>query len=275
MPFELEQEQRVRQALAKLSGLWEAHLAVVELMAIGSAAVPQLKAFVAAPEPSGIFQPRCEAVGVLGALGAKDVLLDLLSHPREVTNPVEQTGEEAVLSACARCLEKWQDAEVFDCVLASGHRKPLAGVVEALGNYARSEAIPVYDAALAEDFSRAAAEEAFRKLGPSAIPHLISLSQLRLPSKGEESESNKRLRRSALKLLTEFSNIGEHLRPLIALTRDGDPEVAIRACTVCLPLVSGEQKESMISRLKDIAHHGRWPLCEEARQLADSASANP
>lgn len=273
MTLEPEQEERIRQALAKLNGLWEAHLGVVELMAIGSAAVPQLKVFVAAPAPSGIFQPRCEAVGVLGALGAKEVLLDLLAHPRTVTNPVEATGEEAVSNACARGLENWQDEEVFDHLLAAGHQRPLAGVVEALGKYARAEAIPVYDAALGEDFSRAVAEEAFRKLGPSTIPHLISLSQLRLPDKGGESESNKRRRRSALKLLAEFPTIGEHLESLLSLTEDADPEIALRACVICLPLVSDARKEGLIGRLLDIADHCRWPLAEEARRLATSVRA--
>ena len=233
MAVEPAEKERIGRALTQLNGLWGAERAVMDLLEIGHPAAPQLREFAAARDPSGIFLPRCEAVGVLGALGAKEVLLELLSHPRDVTNPIEQTGEDAVLNACAQCLEKWPDEEVFRYLLAAGRRKPLAGIVQALGNYARFEAIPVYDAALAEDFSRPAAEDAFRKLGPAAMQQLINLSKLRLPAENAESELNKRRRRSTLKLLAEFPNIGEYLEPLRILTVDSDPAVAALACSIC------------------------------------------
>ena len=175
-------EERICVALNMLRGLSESDAAVLELMALGQASVEPLRQFVARRDPTGLFQPRCQAVAILAALGARDVLLDLLAHPRAAIDPVEQTGEEAVTSAIARSLSKWPDEEVFSALLDTGRRKPLAGVVEALGNFRCHEAIPIYDAALAEDFSRPAAEDAFRKLGASVAVHLLWLAGVRLPS---------------------------------------------------------------------------------------------
>jgi hypothetical protein len=259
-------EERIRDALRRLRALREGDLAVLDLVELGRVAVDPLRQFVL-NEPGGLFQPRCQAVEALAALGAKEVLLDFLAHPREAVDPVVQTGEEALANAVARSLAKWQDEDVFMALLAAGRHRPLAGIVEALGHFRRSEAIPVYDAALFEDFSRPEAEDAFRKLGRSVAPHLLWLTGVRLPSAETETESSKRRRRSALRLLAEMPEDGEPPAELHALATDADPRVALLACSICLPRVRPDAREHLIGRLVGFLGSNDWILAAEAREM--------
>ncbi|HUW64990.1 MAG TPA: hypothetical protein VMW83_09890 [Spirochaetia bacterium] len=104
---------RIDDGIARLRALREGDLAVLDLVACGQAAVGPLREFLFARDPSGMFQPRSHAVEVLAALGAKDVLLDFLAHPRDVADPVEQAGEDSVTNAVARALVRWPDDHVF------------------------------------------------------------------------------------------------------------------------------------------------------------------
>lgn len=257
----------VRDAIAKLRALREGDLAVLDLISCGDAAVAPLTEFLFAREPSGLFEPRCHAVEALAALSAKDVLMDFLTHPRALSDPVEETGEEAVTNAVARALVKWPDDEVFSLLLSAGRRKPLAGVVEALGEFRREETIPILAAALAEDFPRPEAEEAFRKLGPSACADLVRLANWPTPPAAGESESSKRRRRSALKLLGEVLPEGELPASIPALTRDADPELAFRACVICLSRVQPEERKRVLARLADLRASGDWLLADAIDDL--------
>ncbi len=177
--------------------------AVLVLDACGQAAVEPLCEFLFTRDRSGIFEPRCRAVEVLAALGAKEVLFDFLARfrprgpieseleaesreldggreeqllPRgecpytnfehrtsnlDIPDPVEQAGDEAVANAVTRALMKWPGDDVFSLLLETASHKLLAGVVEALGEYRRPEAIPIFVEALGDDFYRPAAEKAF------------------------------------------------------------------------------------------------------------------
>ena len=101
------------------------------------------------------------------------MLIEFLSSPREVADPVNRTGEEAVISAAARALVDSRDDRVLPRLLELAKRQPLAGVIDALGSYRRAEAIPCLITALSEDYSRRAAEVALLRMGPKARPALL------------------------------------------------------------------------------------------------------
>lgn len=260
-------ERRIHDAIARLRALHEGDLAVLDLEDCGQAAVEPLREFLFARDPSGIFHPRLQAVEALAALGAKDVLLDFLANARNVTDPVEQAGEDAVTNAVARALIRWPDDHVFSLLLEAACRKLLAGVVDALGEYRREEAVPIFATALGDDFCRPAAENAFRKMGASACPYLLQLVGHRTPSPDAESESSRRLRRSALRLLAELYQseyLPEIMRSLVA---DADPQVALLACSICLPRVSPAEREKVVVRLIDLLDSSDWLIHTEVEDF--------
>jgi hypothetical protein len=260
-------EDRIADAIARLRALRDGDLAVLDLTGCGKAAVEPLREFLFTREPSGLFQARCQAVEALAALGAKDVLCDFLAHPRIVVDPVEQTGEDAVANAAARALIRWPDEDMFSLLMAAANRKLLAGVVEALGNYRRGEALPIFAAALAEDFCRPEAEEAFRKIGSLACPCLLQLADHRTPSLETESESSRRRRRSALRLLAELYRSDVLPEILPRLMADADPRIVFLACSICLPRTRPAEREKVVVRLVGLLAGPDWMLRAEVEDL--------
>lgn len=246
----------------RLTRLHDGDAAVVEVVEQGAAALPALRRLLFQPEPSGIFEPRCRAVEALAALGARNVLIEFLSHPREIDDPVERLGEEAVISAAARTL-KGGGAKEFDVLLAISQRRLLPGVIEALGSFRRPEALPILIEALAEDACRPGAEVALKDMGDNAIPALLDAARRCLPSAQDESESSLRRRRSALKLLSEpGSRVA--LKSLVwILTWDADPWIAFYACKICSHIGDQLERCEAIDRMCRLLGGDDWLLsCE-------------
>ncbi|NPV89562.1 MAG: hypothetical protein HPY50_02145 [Firmicutes bacterium] len=264
---------RIQNAITRLRSLYESDLAVPDLEACGKAVVEPLREFLFTREPSGIFYPRCKAAEVLAALGAKDILIDFLANPRSIADPVEEAGEDAVASAVALALLRWPDEQVFSLLLDVARRKLLVGVVEALGEYRRYEAVPIFASALGEDFCRYAAQNALRKLGEGACPYLLQLANRKTTS-DTEYESSRRQRRSALELLAELYQ-GEHLPETVwLLMEDDDPEIALLACSICLPRVSLAGREKVFVRLIDLLDSTDWMFRSEVEDLLIENYAN-
>jgi len=262
-----EIERRIEAAIAKLRALRQGEAAVRDLVACGPAAIGPLREFLFERDVSGMFQPRCQAVEALAALGAKDVLLEFLANPRILSDPVEQAGDDAVMNAVARALMRWPDERVFAVLMKRARRKLLAGVVEALGEYRREEALPVLTAALGDDFCRPAAEKGFRKLGAAALPALRQLADTRTPSPDNESESSRRRRRSALGLLAELTPDEELLPLMQPFMADDDAGVALFACSICLPRVSPAERGEVAVRLIALLDTGDWLLQAEVEDF--------
>jgi hypothetical protein len=182
-----------------------------------------------------------------------------------VEDPVEQTGEEAATNAAARALGRWKDDATFDLLLVIARERPLAGAIEVLAEYGRTEAIPAFSAALAEDFTRPAAEEGFRRLGRAGRPELLRLARTHPPAATGESESSRRLRRAALRLLAEVSDSEARPDPvLIPLINDPDPEVACRAAFLILPALPEERRRAVALRLLTLRESRDWHVAEAA-----------
>jgi hypothetical protein len=251
----------VRRAIGKLTSLHNGDAGVIEAIACGRRAIPALRAVVFNREPSGLYETRRRAVEALARLQAVDVLIDYLRTPRQVTDPVEQTGEEAVMNAAARALAESCDARVVPVLLELSERRPLTGVVDALGKLRRVEALPYFIRALAEDFTRPAAEAAIRNLGWQARGVLLETAILRSPSDAPETESTRRCRRSALGLFAELGSPAAEQWPVLHdLMRDEEPKIAALVCEICLASAAEHVKVAAVLRLIDLLSSADWLL---------------
>jgi len=236
---------RIARAIARLASLGDdAALGVLEAVACGKGAIPPLRAVLFGREPSGLYEPRRRAVEALAGLHAHDVLAEYLaaylSTGNTIADPVEETGEEAVVNAAARTLAEWPDARALPLLLALTQRAPLAGVVDALAKLRRAEVMPYFVRALGEDFTRSAAEDALRSFGVEAAPLLLDAARSRFPVDGQESPSSLRRRRSALALLAETEPIVTQLGPdplgtgIDGFLDEQDPTLLVLGCRIVL-----------------------------------------
>jgi hypothetical protein len=252
--------------IRRVQALRDADRAVLELIALGPRAVPALRRFLFRREPSGIYQPRCDAVAALAGLKAEDVLLDFLrAEPEvEIADPVERTGEDAVINAAARALKHRRDDAVFDVLMRVAEHRRLAGVIEALGETQRPERLRVLIDGLFSDFTRPAAEEAIRKAGLAARSGLIAVALSPMPSAEYETTSSLRTRRSAVGLLCDIAVPAEEWSLLSPLMKAADPVLASRACH--LALATGQpllDREEAVRRLIRLLTSADWLLAAE------------
>jgi HEAT repeat protein len=253
----------VRRAIAKLKSLYADELCIDEVAACGRRAIPALRELLFEREPSGLYQVRRRAVEALAALGAYEVLMDFLRIPREADDPVERLGDEAITNATALALTKIRKEQVFQLLLSVAKRRPLAGVIAALGSYRRPEAIPILVDALAADDCRPAAETALKKFGRPSELALLEAATLPLPSARHESVSSIRRRRSALGLLSEIAIPAERWPTLRQLMTDRDGKIAMLACKICLTSGPIQDRKYAVRRLIDLLPDADWMLAQD------------
>jgi hypothetical protein len=199
-------------------------------------------------EPSGLFEVRIRSIHALAKLGARDVLLDFLRTRQALADPVEQLGEDAVISAAAQALADYDEAGVFDALMELAKRPCLAGVIFAVGASRRPEAIPVLVRALSEDTSRLTAERALIAIGEAAQSTLIEVAT-NSSQNSLRSESHLRQRRSALRLLAQMDVSPPVWRKLRDVLDDSDPKTAIVICTMAFRSNSSRDKRRALQRL--------------------------
>jgi hypothetical protein len=93
-----------------------------------------------------VYQPRRWAVEALGALGAREVLMEYLSLP-PVPDPQVEFAEQAVRNAAVREFLRWPDDATVSFLLALAGRMMLPGLAEVFGQLRLAEAIPYLDRA--------------------------------------------------------------------------------------------------------------------------------
>jgi hypothetical protein len=216
-------------AIDRLRSLHDGDLAVTDVVAYGKDAVLPLREVLFQREPSGLFDARCRAVEALATVGAYDVLIEFLSAPHAVSDPVESVGDDAVVNAAARAFVNRRDERVFPILLQLAPRPCLTGVIAALGAFGRTEAIPRLVDALAEDTSRRTAEAALKTFGATARRSLLDAAIL--PS---SSETDIRRLVSVLGLLAEIGAPSDAWPTLSSLVDHPNPRIAVPACRTCL-----------------------------------------
>jgi hypothetical protein len=267
-------EAAAESLIRDLQALRHSGRAVLNLIAVGPAAIPVLRGFLFRREPSGLYQPRCDAVLALAGLGAEDVLLEFLDKaPRvDISDPVERTGEDAVVNAAARMLRHRRDDAVFAVLTRIAEHRRLAGVIEALGESGREEALPHLVDGLFSDFTRSAAEAAIRKAGDAARAPLIEVALRPLPSAAFETPSSIRTRRSAVALLRELGIDAKQWRLLRPLMEARDSWLAALACRLALAADRpASDREAAVGRLIRLLPVADWlPRIEIEGWLADN-----
>jgi HEAT repeat protein len=265
--FETNNTHNLQAAISKLRSLHDGDSGVVDTIACGAAAIPELKAILFSREPSGIYEIRRNAVEALAGLHAFDVLRDFLSAPRDITDPIERTGEDAIINAAARVLGKRPDSRDLPLLYSLMRVRPLAGVIETLGQFRQPAALPFFIDALGDDFLRRSAEDAILHLGTGAIRDLVLAALDRTPLGDRELPRSISRRRSVLQLLEALAVTRALLPPaFFRIVEDDDPWIALRATCLCLPHMTQTQASHAVAGL---IRHLKSPDDLLAREIED------
>lgn len=257
--------KEIEALVQSLNSLHEGELGIDMLVACGDSAIEPLRQFLLEGDPSSIFVPRQRSVRALAQLGAKDVLLEYLLDDRQITEPAVAHGEEAVRNTAARALAPWQSEDVYQA-LRRMLRNRLTGVIEALGEFRRPEAVPDLVATLEDNFCRSFAEDALRKIGDLAHHALIDAARTPDPSGVNELPGSQRRRRSALRLLEPLHLDADDWRLLAALLYDRDREIRARAGAIALLVGSEPDKRVAAKRLIEALPTADWLLQGEIEE---------
>jgi HEAT repeat protein len=259
-----------------LDSLHDLDQAVARLIAYGPGAIPALERFLFEGKPSVVWEPRRAAVEVLGALGAKDVLIRYLLWEKNIPDAATRMAEELIEDAAARELAAFRTADVLETLrkLAQGRLRP--GVVEALGRFAPLDEMPYFIRALEDDFSHAAAEDALRTLGAQAETALVTSSLGAYPSQEDERPSSKRRRARSLELLGGLGPSAESWTRLKSLLQDSDPEISLAAAKIAAKMGNPADRAASANRLREILPSAAWFLRDEIRNcLTNLQGARP
>ncbi len=260
-------DQSLKDLIGELDSLNTGKKAAEGLVEYGPAAVGPLRRFLLEGVPRKIFHPRLWAVEALARLGAKDVLVEYLSLEKDVPDPEDRFGEEAVESAAARFLSAWPEETVYRFLLKLSERKMLVGLIEALARFNRPESIPCFERALEDDFYRPPAEEAFVKMGAMACDALAESAVTPHPSLVMETPSSLQRRRCALRLLGRIGMVAQYWPTLRVLLDDPDAELFITASKLGVEMGSKDDRATIAPRILRLLSSVPWHLQEEVEQV--------
>jgi len=257
---------QVYHLIRKLDSLCGGEETVASLVGLGPVAIEPLSEFLLQGKPSKIFQPRLWAVEALGRLGARDVLISYLLQEKEIADPEESFGEEAVASAAARFLAAWPGEDMRRLLLKLSERRLLIGLIDALAELKASEAIPYFERALEDDFYRPAAENAFLKLGAMASEALSRSALTPSPNSSLETPGSLERRRSAVRLLNSIGISAVHWQVLSALIHESDAVLVVEASKLGLKVASTEDRAMMARRLIGFLPSTSWYLRKDVEE---------
>ncbi len=257
----------INRLIRELESLNTGKHAADRLVECGPSAVEPLRRFLLEGIPRKIFQPRFWAVAALARLGAKDVLLEYLLQIREIPDPEDRFGEEAVESAAARFLSAWPGEDVYQSLLKLSERRMLLGLIDALAEFRRAEAIPYLERALEDDFYRSAAEEAFLKIGAASFGALASSAVTPRPSFVMETPSSLHRRRSAVRLLYKIGMPPEYWQTLRELIHDPDEELFVHTSKLGTRIASKEDRAIIARRVMKLLSSAAWYLQEDIEEI--------
>jgi hypothetical protein len=259
-------QEEIGRRIRLLNSLVDGQQASVELASFGAAAIEPLKDFLFNGPPSGIFQPRQWAVEALAAIGAKEVLMAYLAREDRIPDPVIRLGEDAVRNTAARLMTRWKSDDVFQLLLTLALKRVLPGLITALGQFDREDALPVLERALEDDVARPPAQEALEQFGDRAIPILVASTRRKRLIEEQEVPSSLQRRRVAAQILSE-SRIGAEGWPgLKALLDEDDAELVIHAAKLADKLAPASDKKYAIGALLRVLPQTPWYVREEAAE---------
>ncbi|MGC8491654.1 MAG: HEAT repeat domain-containing protein [Syntrophobacteraceae bacterium] len=260
-------DQPINDLIRELDLLDTGKKAAKDLVRCGQAAVEPLRRFLLEGVPKKLFQPRLWAVEALFRLGAKDTLIDYLFREKEIADPQDRFGEEAVESAAARLLSAWREEGIYLSLLKLSERKMLVGLIESLAVFGRPEPIPFFERALEDDFYRPAAEEAFVKMGTMARGALVQAAVSPHPGLVMETPSSLVRRRCAVRLLAKVGLPAEAWPILRELLNDPDAELFIGVSRLGVEIGSKEDRSRIARRVSGLLSSVPWDLREDVEKI--------
>jgi len=262
-------DAQVERLIAALDSLVDGDLAVPMLIACGERAVPYLEHFLLAGLPRTIALPRCRAVHALGELGAYSILI---SYFREYEPPGDAAvlfAEDAVRSAVARELLRWKSDEVFHVLLDAAKQRATSGITLALGEFHRSESVPLLFELLEDDLCREEAKDGLRKVREDAHQYAI-LSIRGTTALQLSGPSSLRRRRATLQLLDEFGVSSAEWQDLRPFLFEHNADVVIATANIGSRIACEGDQEQIVEALFRISSHLNWAQEDQVSTLLDA-----
>ena len=256
----------ISQLIHKLESLCRGEETVEFLVGLGPVAIEPLSEFLLEGKPSKVFQSRLWAVKALARLGARDVLVTYLFREKEIADPEERFGEEAVESAAARFLAAWPDEDMRRLLLKLSEGRMLVGLIDALAEFKTQEAIPYFERALEDDFYRPAAENAFLRLGVLAADALSRSAVTPHSGPSGETPSSLERRRSAVRLLHMIGISAGHWQILRGLIQESDAVLVVEAAKLRTGFASVEDRRLIAHRLIWFLSSTPWHLGKDIEE---------
>jgi hypothetical protein len=222
---------QITRLVRALESLTDGELAVDLLIAAGERSILPLEEFLLQGKARTIKVPRCRAARALGGLQARRTLLSYFAKVDLPADPVVLFAEDAVRSAVAHELLRWRDDEVLYALLKAATQRATVGLIESLGEFRRSEAIPVLFETLEDDLCRNAAFAALSKT-PEESRHYAILSLRGGAGASLVGAAASRRRRATAELFRKLGISPGDWQDVARLLEDEDPTVIICAATV-------------------------------------------
>ena len=279
LPISQIDDSQIRRLVSALDSLGDGELAVDLLVACGERAIAPLEDLLLGGAARTIALPRCRAARALGALGAYRALLAYFEQSNLPSDPVVLFAEDAVRSAVAHGLLRWQSEEVFQTLLRAATQRVTIGMIEALGEFRSDEAIPLLFNTLEDDLCRNAAMNALRQTPKRTVDYAI----LSIREKTEVSLiglAASRRRRATAELLDTLGISREEWQEVRdLLLEDEDAGTVVSGAAAGFRVAPAADFPHIVQALFRIANqlnclqeHEAIHLLEEHRMVADGAA---
>lgn len=253
------------QALESLTG---GELAVDLLVASGQRAITPLGELLLHGKPRTIAIPRCRAARALGGLEAQAELLAYFDKVEPPSDPIVLFAEDTVRSTVAHELMRWRDDEVFATLLKAMTQRATLGLIEALGELRRSEAVPLLFEKLEDDLCSKAAFAALCRT-PEQTRDYAVLAARGAEQTGLRGPGASRLRRGAAELFRKLGISRAAWQDISWLLDDQDPTVVLCVASAGFHVALEEEWLGIVQALFRVAHKLNWLQEDEIIHLLD------
>jgi hypothetical protein len=263
------QDAQLEHWIAALDSIMDGELAVNMLVAAGDRAVPYLEHFLLAGSPRTIALPRCRAARALGELGAYSTLISYFRDYDFPTDAEVLFAEDAVRSAVARELLRWKSDEVLRVLMDATKQRATSGLVLAIGEFRRPEAVPLLFQILEDDFCREEAKDALRKVRETAHPYAILLIR-GVSETAFYGPYSLHRRRATLQLLEEFGISEAEWQDLRRFLTESDADIVISTARIGFRVGAASDQRQIAEALFRISDHVNWAQEGEIEELLDA-----
>jgi hypothetical protein len=269
IPFAGISSAQIEGLVLALESLTDGELAVDLLIACGKRALAPLEELLLHGKARTIAVPRCRAVRALGGLEAREALLAYFEKFEPPRDPVVLFAEDAVRSAVAHELMRWREEDIFRALLKAARRRATIGLIEALAEFGRSEAVPLLFERLEDDLCRNAAFTALLRTPEETRQYAI----LAVRHGNLRGPAASRRRRAAAELFRELGISREEWQDISRLLEEDDPAVVLCVASAGFRVALQEEFPGIVRALFRVAHKLNWLQEDEIIHLLDDHKA--